>query len=576
MAERTTWAVERTEAAAAGGMVAAKWPAAAEAGAEVLRRGGNAFDAAVTTAFAVGVVEPWMSGVGGGGFAVGCAAGSAPFAVEFPMVSPAGARPEMFPLSGAGPDAALFGWAGVVDNANLFGHRSVAVPGVVAGLALLLERAGTISLAEALAPAIRLASEGVPVTWHTTLKIAQDLATLRRFPATAALFLDEAGCPPVSPESLRPRLYRNPDLAAVLRRIADDGPRAFYAGALAQAMVDELAAHGAPFTLADFAGYEATVSPTLTTRYAGHEVHAVGTGGTTLVEILNLMTALGVGGLPHNSPEALHRMALAFRQAFADRFQWLADPAFADVPLAVLTDPAYAAEQAAALAGERLGPIRPASAERVGLGATPVASMQDYLAAAARGGQMADGSTTHLSAIDAAGNAVSVTLTLLSLFGSKVVVPGTGILLNNGMMWFDPEPGRPNSVAGGKQPVSNMAPALLLRDGKAAVALGSSGGRRIMSCHAQLIANVADHGMTVGPAIAAPRIDGSTPELLASGRIDAATLADLARRGHAVGVVDDTLLTGAFASPVAVQRAADGGSLGAADPYYYPATAVGA
>src|SRR5947208_6281130 len=184
MPTETEWQVSRLEARGRGGMVAAKTALAAAAGADVLRRGGNAVDAAVTTAFTAAVVEPWMNGIGGGGYLVVQAPDEAPSVVAYPMVAPAGARPEMFPLSGAESDDTLFAWPGVIDSANVWGYRSVAVPGTVAGLALALERWGTIPLAEALAPAIRYADEGFPVFWHTTLMIARDLGTLQRFPAT--------------------------------------------------------------------------------------------------------------------------------------------------------------------------------------------------------------------------------------------------------------------------------------------------------------------------------------------------------------------------------------------------------
>src|ERR687890_1144589 len=220
MPVETEWQVSRLEARGRGGMVAAKTPQAAAAGADILRRGGNAVDAAVTTAFTAGVVEPWMNGIGGGGYMVVQAPDEAPAVVTFPMVAPAGARPEMFPLTGAGSDAAPFGWPAVVDSANVWGYRSVAVPGMVAGLALALERWGTISLAEALAPAIRWAEEGIPVFWHTSLMIAGDLGTLKRFPATATIFLDDDGNPPVTDDQTRPYLLRQEDLARTLRAIA--------------------------------------------------------------------------------------------------------------------------------------------------------------------------------------------------------------------------------------------------------------------------------------------------------------------------------------------------------------------
>jgi gamma-glutamyltranspeptidase/glutathione hydrolase len=577
VAEQTEWQIDRTEAVARGGMVAAKTAAAAAAGADVLRRGGNAIDAAVATAFAAAVVEPWMNGIGGGGYLVAHILGRQPVVVEFPMVAPAAATPDIFPLSGKGPDTALFGWPEVVDQANIVGHRAVAVPGLVAGLALALERFGTISLADALAPAITFAAEGVPVTWHTTLTIARDLATLTRFPATATIFCP-GGIPPTTVEQHRPAMLRQRDLARTLELIARDGAGAFYEGPLARAMVTHLADNDAPFTEADFAGYQATISPALTTTYHDHRIATVGggSGGTTLIESLNLLSALDLAALGHNTPEALHRMTQAYRQAFADRFAYLADPAFVDVPVKALTDPAYAEERAAAFPRDHLGPVGPAPATRLGIGHDLTPSIPDYGIASAAANQAADGSTTHLSVVDRDGMAVSVTQTLLSGWGSRVVVPGTGILLNNGMMWFDPEPGRPNSVAGGKRPLSNMAPALLLRDGRAVASLGASGGRRIMNCNAQLIMNLLDHGLSIQPAISSPRVDASTPELLISARLPSTTVSALAARGHRVAVRDERLFTGDFASPAAVQLGPDGLFRGGADPFYFPATALGA
>ena len=573
MAMQTELVLDRTEATARGGMVAAKTARAAEVGVGVLRRGGNAVDAAVATAFAAGVVEPWMSGIGGGGFLIAHLPGREGVVVEFPMVAPAGARPEMFPLSGTGPDTSLFGWPGVVDQANIVGHRAVAVPGTVAGLAMALAHVGTISLAEALAPAIQLAADGTPVTWHTTLMTARDLGTLRRFPATAAIFLDAAGAPPATIEESRPAILRQPELARTLDLIAREGPRAFYEGLPARAAVEHLAEHGAPFTAADFAGYEAKITPALTASYRGHQVLTTGggSGGTTLVEALNLIDALDVAALGHNTPPALHRLAQAFRQAFADRFAYLADAARVEVPVDVLVSADYARERSAAFPADRLGPVAAGDPRRLGVYHGLTASMPDYT----RPHQALSGSTTHLSVIDRDGGAVSLTQTLLSLWGSRVVVPGTGVLLNNGMMWFDPEPGRPNSVAGGKRPLSNMAPAILTRDRRTVAAIGASGGRRIMGCNAQLVLNLVAHGLSIQPAITAPRIDASTPELLVSARLPEATRQALAARGHRVAVRDERLFLGDFASPVGIQRREDQTLRGGADPFYAPATAVG-
>jgi gamma-glutamyltranspeptidase / glutathione hydrolase len=577
MPVETEWQVNRLEARGRGGMVAAKTAEAAAAGREVLRRGGNAVDAAVTTAFTAGVVEPWMNGIGGGGYMVVHAPDEDPAVVAYPMVAPAGARPEMFPLSGSGSDAALFGWPEVVDSANVWGYRSIAVPGTVAGLALALERWGTISLAEALAPAIRWAEEGVPVFWHTTLMIAGDLRTLKQFPATAAIFLDPDGNPPVTDDQTRPSLLRQEDLARTLRAVASDGPRVMYEGAIGQAIADDLAANGAPFTRDDFASYQARIAPALSTTYGASEVHTLGggTGGTTLVESLNILSEFDPRNLGYHTPLALHRMAQAFRAAFADRYAWLADATQIEIPIDLLTSQEYARERAESLAAERLEPIPAAAAERTGVRHGLETSIPDYVASAAPG-QMADGSTTHLSVMDRDGMAVSCTQTLLSLWGSRVTTPGTGVLLNNGMMWFDPEPGRPNSVAGGKTPLSNMAPVILARDGRPWASLGASGGRRIMNCNAQLVMNFTDWHLAAQPSINAPRIDCSTVETLLSWRFPAETVKALRAMRHRVGIRDERLFTGGFASPAAIRLTLDGVFDGGADPYYAPATAQAA
>jgi gamma-glutamyltranspeptidase/glutathione hydrolase len=307
-------------------------------------------------------------------------------------------------------------------------------------------------------------------------------------------------------------------------------------------------------------------------------VHTVGgaTGGTTLVESLNLLAELDLRNLGYHSPLALHRMAQAFRVAFADRFTWMGDPSRVEVPLELITSPDYARERMENLPADRLEPIPAVSPERCGVSHGLSASVPDYMASAVAVGQMADGSTTHLSVMDRDGMAVSCTQTLLSLWGSRVTVPGTGVLLNNGMMWFDPEPGRPNSVAGGKAPLSNMAPVLLSRDGRPWATLGASGGRRIMNCNAQLVVNLTDWRLAAMPAIIAPRIDCSTPDLLLSWRFPAETVKALRRMGHRVSIRDERLFTGDFASPTAIRRTPDGIFDGGADPFYAPATAEAA
>jgi gamma-glutamyltranspeptidase/glutathione hydrolase len=549
-------------------MVAAKTGLAAAAGAEVLAGGGNAIDAAVTAAAVSWVVEPWMNSIAGGGFIVAHFPGrQESVVVSYPMISPAAATPAMFPLS-QGRDGELFGWPAVVDRANVLGYRSIAIPGAVAGLALALERYGTITFAEALGPAIRYAEEGFPVTWYTTLAIARDLANLQRFPATAAVFCQPNGQPWTTLDQTKPAKLRQTDLARTLRIVADQGPRVFYEGELAETMVRHLAEQGTPVTLDDFRAYQARIEEPVRVPYHGHELLTVGngTGGTTLAQSMAILDGLDFRALGHNTPEALHQMTQAFQMAFADRFAYLADPERVEVPLETMLSADYLAERRETIHAEPNGAIAAGDRERLGVTHQLAVSMPEYTSG---------GSTTHLGAVDQNGVAVSLTQTLLSGWGSRVVVPGTGVLFNNGMMWFDPEPGRPNSVGGGKRPVANMSPALLTRDGRAVASLGASGGRRILNCLAQIAMNLVDHGMTMQPAVSAPRIDASTPDLLVSARIPPATIERLATLGHRINVLHEELFLGEFAQPACVQVDASGACRGGVDPFYYPATAVG-
>jgi gamma-glutamyltranspeptidase/glutathione hydrolase len=562
----STLYITRTSAFGAGGAVAGKTEPGVDAGIAILNAGGNAIDAAVATAFAMSVTEPSANGLGGGGFLVGwLASEQRAFTIEYPMISGSGATEDTFPLS-TGVDAGLFGWPSTVGNANVLGYRSIAVPGTVAGLALALERYGTMSLAQVLEHAISLAENGFPVNWHMTLSIAKDLANIRRFNATASLLLNASGNPPFAIEGAPPPLLRNPDLAATLRAIATDGPRAFYEGTVGQALADHLSTNGTPVTAEDFASYQATEADPVATSFAGHSVHTVGkgSGGTSLSQALRILEKLDIATNGHNTSATLHKYAHAFRQAFADRFTYLADPEQVEVPIDALISEEYIASRAARFDPASIASIQPGSRDVLGVRHNLSGSVPEY---------MKDGSTTHLSVIDAEGNAVAITQTLLSLWGSRVTVPGTGVLMNNGMMWFDPEPGRPNSVGPRKRPLSNMAPAIVTRDGKVRASIGSSGGRKIMNCNAQVIANLAAFGLSMGEALAAPRIDTSTRALNVSSRLGPSVQQELANLGHPVNAVNESLQTGGFASPTGVSRDQDGTLEAASDAWYFPATA---
>lgn len=563
MQERSDLVLCRHEAVSAGGMIATKHELAAEAGAAVLQRGGNAVDAAVTAAFVLGVVEPFMSGLGGGGFTVAhLPKQNADVVIDYSMVSPRRASPEMYRLRG-GVDASLFGWPAVEDDANIVGHRAVAVPGVVAGLALALERYGTMTLREAIAPAIRYADDGFPISWHTVFYIAIDLTNLNRFPATRAIFTAD-GLPP----SRRSQgMLRQPELAATLRAIAADGPRAFYEGPIARAIATEIQQGGGLLDEDDLRAYQAREVEPLRGSYRGLEVLATPTasGGPTVIEILNLLEGVPLSAYGPGSSAEMHEVAEACRQAFVDRFAYLADPDHIPVPTEALVSKAYAAERRQEFDPRKARrTVTPGDRSRLGVTHNLDTSEPGY---------GSDCTTTHVSVIDRDGAAVSLTQTLLSGWGSRVVIPGTGVLLNNGMMWFDPEAGRPNSIAGGKRPVANMAPVVMLQDGEAFLSLGAMGGRRILSAVPQIIANVVDYGMGMQAAIEAPRLDYSTRVLQLSSRLPAGTVDRLRELGHPIEVCDEDVASITFASPVGVL--VDHGIFrGGATPYY-PAMAIG-
>jgi gamma-glutamyltranspeptidase/glutathione hydrolase len=433
------------------GIVAAQSRLAAAAGAGVLAAGGNAVDAAVATGFATGVVEPWMNGLGGGGFMVVAKAdGSPPQVVDFAMVAPAALDPADYPLAG-GTAQALFSWPAVKEGRNLKGYHSIAVPGQVEGMRLALERFGTLGWRQVLQPAIALAERGLPLDWYGMLSIAVGARELAEFPAAAAVYLPD-GLPPVPPVEGNGYLPVG-NLARTLRRLAEAGARDFYEGEVAKAVIRDLQKGGNRISAADLHDYRAQVVPALDIRYRGVDVAAVPglSGGPTLADVLGQLsmslrdTTLAAGP----SAAAYAAYADAFARAYAARL------------------------------------------ERLGAGAA------------------APSCTTHLSVVDRQGTMVALTQTLLSRFGSKVVLPETGILMNNGILWFDPRPGRPNSIAPGRRPLANMCPVVVRRDGAPWFALGASGGRRIMPAVAQILSFLVDYGMTLEEAFHQPRLDVS-------------------------------------------------------------------
>lgn len=566
---KNSWIPQRTSPLSQRGMVGAKMPQAAQIGADILAAGGNAVDAAVATAFAVGVCEPWMNGIGGGGYMmIWLAKEQRALLIDFAMKSPQAATETMFPLVDAdSPEGLIFGWPVTEGNRHVMGPHSIAVPGTVAGLTHALKNYGTMSLAQVMAPAIEIAEKGFPVTWNMTLTFAKAIDAIRSQPETAKTFLNANGDPLFTTEQANPTIIRQPELAQTLRLIAAGGADAFYQGEIGQKIADYLQSQGTVFAMDDLRNYDVRELEPTSVEYHGHMVHTVanGSGGTSLAQAMKALNLVDSGSPHDRTGEQWHAVASIFRQAFADRFTYLADPDQVEVPIAAMHSDEHAARTVAAI-GERATVPTATDRQTFGVSHQLSASVPEY---------MKDGSTTHLGVIDGDGNAVSLTQTLLALFGSFVTIPGTGILMNNGMMWFDPEPGRPNSVAGGKRPLSNMAPALVVKDGTIVASIGSSGGRKIMNCNAQQIMNIVDSGMSAQEALDAPRIDCSTAKLIASSRIAPYVRDDLAARGYDVSPRQEGLLTADFASPVAIRRQSDGTLDGGADSWYFPTTIVG-
>ena len=500
---------------ASHGMVAAEHPIGARVGATILERGGNAIDAAVATAFAMTVVEPFMSTIGGSGtMLVHMARRGETIALDFNGCAPMRAHESMFRTT-TGISRGLFAWPNVEGAANERGWLAPAVPGSVAGLSLALERFGTMELRDAIQPAIELArGEAGRVYLRNGRSVYR---------------------PPTGMEEGDRATF--PDLARSFELIARDGASAFYRGEIAQTIHDAMAAHGGLITRDDLAAYQVRVGAPLAGTYRGVELafSPGATGGVTALEILNILEQFPKTAVGWTTPGGLNVRAMAVRRAFADRFEHLGDPAVVQAPWERLTSKAYAREAAGEIR-------RPAKRGRRG-------DALDALGASAAGGDC----TTHISVIDRQRNMVSLTHTAVSLFGSMVVVPGTGILLNNGMIWFNPEAGRPNSVAPGKRALVNMVPVLGFKKGKPYFTLGAPGGRRIVSAIPQVIATLVDSGCDLQQAIEAPRLHAESSETLVDERVGAKALTALGRLGQRVAPREETYATLNFAKPVGVR-----------------------
>lgn len=562
---QSQWIIDKTEVTARNGLVVTKDILASQAGLEMLRRGGNAVDAAVASAFAIAVVEPWMNGIGGGGFMViHLAKQKKTVVIDYAMRGPLAGRENLFELE-EGYSQELFGWRKVKDDANIHGWRSIAVPGAVAGLCHALKAYGTLPLKEVLAPAIRYARDGFPVTWHTQLQISGDAQVLSRYPETSKTFFKN-GLPRAA-SAIAVEYIPQPDLARTLEIIADEGPDAFYRGSIARQIAKAMAENGGLITEEDLARYQIRVmDPAPMVQFGKDQIFSspCPSGGTTLQETLAILNGSGIEATGHLSADAIHLVAEAARLAWADRFAHLADSDLMSFDWRTMFSAEYAASRRPLIRrDDAMGQVPAGDPLRFATGRPP-----ERL-----GGP--DGSTTALTAADGDHNLVSITQTVMSAFGSRVTIPGTGVIMNNGMYWFDPEPGKANSVGPGKKPLNNMSPLVVLRDGKPFLAISSSGGRKIVNANLNIYLNAALWRLGMQAAVAAPRFDISGGAIQADDRIAAESLAALGQRGHQVLTVTETFRPRQFASPTCIRIDPDSGLLTSGTDPFHNAVALG-
>lgn len=468
---------------AKNGMVATEQELATQIGVDILKAGGNAVDAAVAVGFALAVALPNAGNIGGGGFMmVHDAKSGKDIALDFREVAPKGASRNMY----------LDDKGNVVDGKSLFTHYAVGVPGTVAGMTHALSRWGSMPLSTVMAPAIALADKGYPVSITLAKTLGQEKKNMGKWPATQAIFWKN-GAPLQAGEPLVQK-----DLAQSLRLISQQGAKAFYQGEIAQKIAAEMAPHANALTLQDLRDYKVVEREPVRGTYRGYQIVTMpppSSGGAHLLQILNMMERWPMKQWGTDSAQSVHYMTEAMKLAYADRAEYLGDPDFVKIPLQGLISKRYADALATGIKPQQVKPsqdIKPGKPQ-------PYESDQ----------------TTHYSVVDKAGNAVAVTYTLNTNFGSGIVAKGTGILLNNEMDDFAAKPGvanayglvggDANAVQAGKRPLSSMTPTLVLKDGKPALVTGSPGGARIITTVLQQIVNYIDYGMNPLEAAATPR-----------------------------------------------------------------------
>jgi gamma-glutamyltranspeptidase/glutathione hydrolase len=500
------WLLTKPSASGKRGMVVSQVRSAAEAGVAVLDAGGNAVDAAVASALALATVEPWNSGLGGIGFALVHRAGERRAdVVDFGPVAPRGLNPSAFKLTGRLKQD-LFAWPEVEGDANIHGPLSFAIPSSLAGYARMHQTWGKLPFAEVIAPAQALARRGLPQDWYTTLKVSSSAAVLRLYAESARVYLPN-GLPPIAPYQGKPGFFRLGNLPATLDRLAKAGPRDFYEGEIAASTIADVKAMGGVLSAQDLRDCQARVLPATEYDWHGRTLQLTGglTAAPTMMRVLDQMKSAPC----RKAPDAAWFVAFAraMKAAYAERLSGLGD-------------------------------------------ADPLA---------------AETCTTHLTTCDQDGTMVAMTTTLLSSMGSRVMLPSSGVMMNNGVMWFDPQPNQPNSIAGGKRPLTNMSPIILKDADRPWLAMGASGGRRILAAVTQMMTFLADFGMSVSEAAHQPRVDVSDPSgVSADPRLPAEIIAALTADGP-TETVEHGVMPINYACPNLIMRHPDGSVAGISD-----------
>ncbi len=484
------------------GVVSTSKVEASRIGAEILRKGGNAIDAAVAAGFALGVVEPNSSGLGGGGFMlIRIAKTGETVFIDFRERAPQKSSPEMWKVGKDGK---------VVGNQKLEGGKAAAVPGEVAGLLYALENYGTMSREQVIRPAANLAKNGFYVTPTLSNDMKSQFDKLEKYPESAKVFLNKEGLPYEVDD-----LFTNPDMAKTLDIIIKNGKDGFYKGEVAEAIVKTLNKYDGLYTMEDLANYKPLVRQPVKGTYRGYEIissPSPSSGGAIVIEILNILENFDVGSLKVNSSEYLHLFSEAYKLAYADRAKYMGDSDYTPVPMKGFVSKKYAKE----------------IAKEIDLKVSHESKAHDPWLYESE-------DTTHYSIADKEGNMVAITKTVNGLFGNSVVVDGYGFVMNNEMDDFVLGAGHPNSVAPNKTPLSSMSPTIVLKDGKPFMVLGSPGATKIISTVSQVISRVIDHKMGMQEAIDTPRLwDNTSNKINVETRISDETIKQLEAMGHKV------------------------------------------